>query len=91
MFYIAQVTGTCSPVHSSDGHLFILEQAMPDYDWERVDFWVNEGPAVMKADGKIFVTYSASAAGVCYCMGMMSAAEDAGLLDPSYENNRINP
>ena len=54
----------------------------PDYDWERVDFWVNEGPAVMKAEGKIFVTYSASATGVCYCMGMMSVAEDADLLDP---------
>ena len=54
----------------------------PDYDWERVDFWVNEGPAVMKADGKIFVTYSASATGACYCMGMMSVEEDADLLDP---------
>lgn len=20
----------------------------PDYDWERIGFWVNEGPAVMK-------------------------------------------
>ena len=54
----------------------------PDYDWERVDFWVNEGPAMMKADGKIFVTYSASATGECYCMGMMSVPQDADLLDP---------
>ena len=28
----------------------------PDYDWERIDFWVNEGPAVLKHDGKIYVT-----------------------------------
>ena len=40
----------------------------PDYDWERVDFWVNEGPAFLKHDGKLYMTYSASATGACYCM-----------------------
>lgn len=25
----------------------------PDYGWERVDFWVNEGPAILKKNGKI--------------------------------------
>jgi GH43 family beta-xylosidase len=54
----------------------------PDYDWERVDIWVNEGPAVIKHDGRIFVTYSASATGECYCMGMLSIDENAELLDP---------
>lgn len=54
----------------------------PDYDWERVGFWVNEGPAVIKRNGRIFVTYSASETGACYCMGMLSAEEDADLLDP---------
>ena len=55
----------------------------PDYDWERVDFWVNEGPAVIKRNGRIFLTYSASATGACYCMGMLSASEEADLLDPA--------
>lgn len=54
----------------------------PDYDWERVDIWVNEGPAVIKRDGKIYLTYSASATGECYCMGMLSISEDEDLLDP---------
>ena len=27
----------------------------PDYDWERVGFWVNEGPAVVKQDRKSVV------------------------------------
>lgn len=54
----------------------------PDYDWERVDFWVNEGPAVITHGNKIFVTYSASATGECYCMGMLSASKDADLIDP---------
>ena len=53
----------------------------PDYDWERIDFWVNEGPAVIKNDGKIFITFSASATGACYCMGLMETDEDADLLD----------
>ena len=54
----------------------------PDYDWERVGFWVNEGPAVMKRNGKIFLTYSASETGIHYCMGMMSVEEECDLLDP---------
>lgn len=54
----------------------------PDYDWERVGFWVNEGPAVLKRNGKIFLTYSASETGAPYCMGMLTADEDSDLLDP---------
>lgn len=54
----------------------------PDYDWERVGFFVNEGPAVIKKNGKIFLTYSASETGTCYCMGMLTAEEDSDLLDP---------
>lgn len=54
----------------------------PDYDWERVNIWVNEGPAVLKKDGKIYLTYSASDTGPAYCIGMMSIDEDADLLDP---------
>lgn len=54
----------------------------PDYDWERKGFWVNEGPAVVKHNGKIYLTYSASDTGVNYCMGMLSIDEKADMLDP---------
>lgn len=54
----------------------------PDYDWERVAFWVNEGPAMLKHDGKLYLTFSASGTGACYCMGMLTAEEDSDLLDP---------
>ncbi len=54
----------------------------PDYDWERVNIWVNEGPAVIHHDGRIFLTYSASATGEEYCIGMLSIDEDADILDP---------
>jgi len=63
----------------------------PDYEWERVEFWVNEGPAVMKRNGKIYLTYSASATGACYCMGMLSVEEDADLLDPKMWIKERNP
>ncbi len=68
-----------------DGHTLDTVQVMlttPDYDWERRGFWVNEGPAVIKRNGKIFLTYSASDTGANYCMGMLSADEDSDLLDP---------
>lgn len=54
----------------------------PDYDWERVGFWVCEGPAVIKKNGKIYVTYSASETGAAYCVGMLTADETSDLLDP---------
>lgn len=63
----------------------------PDYDWERIGFWVNEGPAVIKKNGKIFLTYSASETGVAYCMGMMTADEDSDLLDPLSWRKERNP
>ena len=61
----------------------------PDYDWERVDFWVNEGPAVLKHDGNIFLTFSASSTGACYCVGMLTAKEGTDLCDPlSWKKDR---
>ncbi len=63
----------------------------PDYDWERVGFWVNEGPAVLKHEGKIFLTYSASETGTAYCMGMLTAQEGTDLLDPKSWNKERHP
>ncbi len=62
----------------------------PDYEWERVDFWVNEGPAVLQHNGMLYVTYSASATGACYCMGMLCIQEGLDLLDPrAWKKERI--
>jgi GH43 family beta-xylosidase len=63
----------------------------PDYDWERVEFWVNEGPAILKKHGKIHLTYSASATGACYCVGMLTADENSDLLDPASWIKERNP
>jgi len=53
----------------------------PTFDWEIVDFAVNEGPAIIKRDGKIYLTFSASATGACYCMGLMYILEDGDVMD----------
>ncbi len=55
----------------------------PEYDWETVGFLVNEGAAVLKRNGKIFITYSASKTDYNYCMGLLTADEDSDLLDPA--------
>ena len=53
----------------------------PEYDWERVKIPVNEGPSAMICNGKIYLTYSASATGTEYCIGLMYADVTADLLD----------
>lgn len=54
----------------------------PDYDWERIGFWVNEGPGVIKHGDKLYLTYSASETGAVYCVGMLTATSGTDLLDP---------
>ncbi|WP_311198810.1 family 43 glycosylhydrolase [Paenibacillus hexagrammi] len=55
----------------------------PDYTWERQTYWVNEGPAVLKHNGKIFISFSASATDASYCMGLLTASDSSDLLDAS--------
>lgn len=55
----------------------------PEYDWERVNIPVNEGPAFMCHGGKVFMAFSASATGPEYCIGLMYADENADLTDKS--------
>lgn len=56
--------------------------SQPEFDWERVRYAVNEGPAVLRRNGRLFLTYSAAGTGPEYCVGMLTASEDADLLDP---------
>lgn len=55
----------------------------PDYAWERQGFWVNEGPALLRRGGRLFLTFSASETGAAYCVGMLTAREETDLLDPA--------
>jgi GH43 family beta-xylosidase len=57
--------------------------ATPTRDWETQGFKVNEGPAVLVRNGRVFITFSASATDARYCMGLLTADADANLLEPA--------
>lgn len=63
----------------------------PEFSWERMKYNVNEGPAVIKHDGRIFVTYSASATNHNYCVGLLWIDEDKDLLDLKNWNKSPGP
>lgn len=63
----------------------------PEFSWERVKYNVNEGPAVIKHGGKIFVTYSASATNDNYCVGLLWIDEKADLLKEANWNKSPAP
>lgn len=83
--YIAEMK---SPTELATAQVLL---SSPDYEWERVGFWVNEGPAVIKHNGKIFLTYSASETGECYCMRMLSIGENEEILNPRAWKKECNP
>jgi GH43 family beta-xylosidase len=83
--YIAKMDTPCSIIGPQ------VKIATPQYDWERIGFWVNEGPAVIKRNGRIFLTFSASATDANYCMGLLEADENVDLLDPASWVKRPEP
>ncbi|MCR5655955.1 MAG: family 43 glycosylhydrolase [Butyrivibrio sp.] len=55
----------------------------PEFSWEiNGSQLINEGPAVLKRDGKIYVAFSGSTTGPEYCMGIFEADENADLMNP---------
>lgn len=55
--------------------------SVPTLDWEIRGFKVNEAPALLARNGRLFLTYSASATDARYCLGMLTAADDADIMD----------
>lgn len=55
----------------------------PEYPWEKMTHHVNEAPAVLVKNGRVFMTYSASATDASYSLGMLTAPAGADLLDPA--------
>lgn len=75
--YIAKMT---SPTTLDDKQVVISQ---PEYAWEMQGHKVNEGPAVLIRNGKVFVTFSASATDANYSIGLLWAEEGSDLLDPA--------
>jgi GH43 family beta-xylosidase len=55
----------------------------PEFDWEIRGFSVNEGPSVIQRNGKIFISYSASATDENYAMGLLWADDNADVMLPA--------
>ncbi|KUL26808.1 glycoside hydrolase family 43 protein [Actinoplanes awajinensis] len=53
----------------------------PTKSWEIQGYRVNEGAAVLIRNGRVFLTFSASATDARYCMGLLTADAGANLLD----------
>lgn len=83
--YIAKMK---NPWTIEDEQVMIAE---PEYDWEKIGFLVNEGPAVLNRNGKIFISYSASATDYNYCMGVLIADENSDLLNKDSWNKSEKP
>ncbi|MFJ6081259.1 family 43 glycosylhydrolase [Streptomyces sp. NPDC092369] len=60
-----------------------IRLSTPEYDWETVGYKVNEGPAVIARQGRLFLSYSASATDWHYCMGLLTVDANADLMDPA--------
>lgn len=56
---------------------------VPTLEWEIQGFKVNEGPAFLARNGRLFMTYSASATDARYCLGLLTAHDDADIMNPA--------
>jgi GH43 family beta-xylosidase len=83
--YIAKMT---SPTTLDDKQVVISQ---PEFAWERRGHNVNEAPAVIIRNGKLFVTFSASATDANYSIGLLWANADADLLDTASWHKVPNP
>ena len=66
--------------------------AVPTLAWERRGgVEVNEGPTVIQRNGRLFMTYSASATDSNYCLGLLTASASANVLSASSWTKNPNP
>jgi GH43 family beta-xylosidase len=65
--------------------------SVPTLAWETRGFRVNEGPAVIVRNNRVFLTYSASATDANYCLGLLTASASADLLNPASWTKSPNP
>ena len=57
--------------------------SVPTLEWEVQGFKVNEAPAILARNGRLFMTYSASATDARYCLGMLTVRDDVDIMDPA--------
>ncbi len=57
--------------------------SVPTHSWETVGHRVNEGAAVIQRNGRVFMTFSASATDANYCIGLLTASASSNLMNPA--------
>jgi len=87
--YIAQMSSPIALKLPPAGRVTLLSK--PEYEWEKRKYDVNEGPAVLIRNGRVFMTISASAIDANYCLGLLTASADADLLDPASWKKSAEP
>jgi GH43 family beta-xylosidase len=65
--------------------------ARPEHAWETAGFAVNEGAAVLERNGRVFISYSASATDDRYCLGLLTASATDDLLSARSWAKNENP
>ena len=60
-----------------------VQISISDYGWDRRNTPVNEGPYIIKNEGKIYMAISGSAVDNTYCIGFMIANIGSDLLNPT--------
>ncbi|MGN6376765.1 MAG: glycoside hydrolase family 43 protein, partial [Sphingomonas sp.] len=55
--------------------------SVPTLPWEIRGFKVNEAPAFLEHQGRVFISYSASATDARYCLGLLWADASSDLMD----------
>ena len=83
--YIAKMS---SPTTLDEKQVVISQ---PEYAWERQGHNVNEAPAVIIRNGKVFVTFSASATDANYAIGLLWADANSDLLDSASWHKLTKP
>ena len=94
----AEIKGNSSlfmaEINPSDPHKLISKPILltkPEYSWELVNEKVNEGPAVLKTESKIYVFFSASGTGSEYCVGRLEADINSDLMNVSSWKKNTSP
>ncbi|MGP3959018.1 family 43 glycosylhydrolase [Nonomuraea sp. 3N208] len=64
---------------------------VPTLAWETRGYKVAEGPSVLQRNGRLFLTYSASATDANYCLGLLTASASADPLQTSAWTKSPNP
>lgn len=71
--YIAEMENPYTLKTDENGRNNAVMISRPQRSWEKHGWWVNEGPAVLYKDDKVYIVYSASGySSGEYCMGMLT-------------------